>query len=222
MFPYKIDIEIKKIPFVTIILILTCTILHFVPSHIRNNFIKSALVPLDFVYLIFNPKIESFTILFTLIFSFFIHANFFHLASNMWYLWLFGSALENKVGSKNFFLVYLVSGIISMIIQIATNPLSTIPIVGASGAIAGIMGMYLLISPFSKVVLWLPPIFSLRVFSFIFLLFWFWIQWENLSSQNRVTSNIAWWAHIGGFICGIVYGLKYLIFDKRKKFKIKK
>lgn len=220
MFPYKIDSDIKKFPFVTIILIFTCTFLHFISLHhnIRSNFIKSALVPLDFVYLILHPERECFIMIFTLIFSFFLHANFIHLSSNMWYLWLFGSALESRIGSGRFFTIYFFSGIISMIIQIASNPLSTIPIVGASGAIAGVMGMYLLISPFSKIVLWVPPIFSLKLFSSLFLLFWFWIQWESLSSQNG-NSNIAWWAHIGGFISGIVYGLKYSLSNKREKKK---
>jgi hypothetical protein len=137
-----------------------------------------------------------------LLISFFIHANLLHLVSNLWYLWIFGANIESRLGTISFMFIYGACGILSMIIQAVSTPFSHIPIVGASGAIAGIMGTSLVYAPFSKIVVWFPPIFFFRVPAFIFLLFWFWIQWLNLRVENPLQGGVAWWAHIGGFLCG--------------------
>ncbi|MBN1575465.1 MAG: rhomboid family intramembrane serine protease [Chitinispirillaceae bacterium] len=204
MIPVKIDEARRRPPAVTVALILFCTVIFFKQPH---SFIRSGLVPLDFIYTLLHPEkgiVQSITVL---LIAFFLHGNLMHLFGNMWYLWLFGSALENLVGVFRFFLMYLLFGIISMLVQVATDPLSTIPIVGASGAIAGIMGMYLILRPFSKIIFWFPPLFTFRLFSFIFLLFWFWLQWNSIGTTQKQGSLIAWWAHIGGFICGMLCAL---------------
>lgn len=98
-----------------------------------------------------------------------------------------------------------------MLVQALSNPLSNIPIVGASGAIAGIMGMHFVMLPFARIIVWLPPVFFLPVPAFIFLGLWFGMQYAGVGAQNG--SHIAWWAHIGGFISGIIMA----VWLKRKK-----
>jgi membrane associated rhomboid family serine protease len=202
MIPIKIDANPRHLPFVTIALILMCSII-FIQQHPSVEVF--GLKPLYFVYTLFHPNEGLLSSFLTLIISFFLHGSFFHLIGNIWYLWLFGSALENLIGTKRFLISYLLFGVISMLVQIANDPLSTIPIVGASGAIAGIMGMYLILKPLSKIVLWFPPFFFFRLFSFLFLLFWFWLQWKNIGISEQKGNLIAWWAHIGGFIGGTIY-----------------
>jgi membrane associated rhomboid family serine protease len=154
----------------------------------------------------------------TVVISFFLHGSLFHLAGNIWYLWLFGNALENLIGSIRFLLLYFVFGIASMLVEIANDPLSIIPIVGASGAIAGTMGMYLILKPLSKIVLWLPPIFLFRLYSFLFLILWFWFQWKSIGTVEQEGNSIAWWAHIGGFLCGMLCAC-WLRFSKNRQTK---
>jgi membrane associated rhomboid family serine protease len=209
MIPLKIDEPMQRIPIVTMAIIIICSVIHFQRSVI---FSSPGLVPLDIIHSILNPGKELPATLITLITAFFIHGSLLHLAGNLWYLWLFGSALENQLPSGKFLLLYLSFGILAMIVQIVENPISSIPIVGASGAIAGVMGMYLILRPFSKIVLWLPPIFFFRLPSSLFLLFWFWLQWRNSIAPDRHGTLIAWWAHIGGFIGGVI-GAIYIRFS---------
>ena len=164
-------------------------------------------VPLDFVHAILHPDNNLVTSGILLLTSFFLHGSLLHLAGNLWYLWLFGSKLEGTIGHFRFVLLYFASGIIAMLTQVANNPLSTIPVIGASGAIAGVMGTYLVILPFSKIILGIPPLFSVRLYAGFFLLLWFWLQWNNVASPHPSTNLIAWWAHIGGFCFGIIAGI---------------
>ncbi len=202
MIPYKIDEPLHRVPVATAILILICTFVFFRQITSAS---PTGLVPLDFIYTLFHPGNGLAASGSILIISFFLHGGLMHLIGNMWYLWLFGSALENHIGSFRFVLLYLLFGIVAMLTQVANDPLSTVPIVGASGAIAGIMGMYLILKPFSKIIFWFPPVFSFRFYSFLFLLFWFWMQWHNIGAAKQQGSLVAWWAHIGGFICGMLY-----------------
>ena len=214
MIPIKIDEKKHRPPFVTVVLIVICTIVYFQQYPSITAF---GLIPLDFMYSLLHPEediLSSCLILFT---SFFLHGSIMHLVGNMWYLWLFGSALENHLGVVHFILVYLMFGIVSMLTQVGFEPLSTIPIVGASGAIAGIMGMYIVVKPFSKLVLWFPPLFIFRFYSLLFLLFWFWLQWINIKSTEQQDNLIAWGAHIGGFLGGVIYAFLLLLSKKGKK-----
>jgi membrane associated rhomboid family serine protease len=200
MIPVKIDEPGYRLPAVTTALILICMVTFFRRPHPS----LAGLVPLDFVYAVVHPEkgiLQSVTVLLV---AFFLHGSLLHLFGNMWYLWLFGSALENIVGAVRFFLLYLLFGTVSMLVQVATEPFSTIPIVGASGAIAGIMGMYLILKPFSKIIFGFPPLFTIRLYAFIFLLFWFWMQWNSVNAPQQHEMLVAWWAHIGGFICGVL------------------
>jgi membrane associated rhomboid family serine protease len=146
----------------------------------------------------------------TLITSQFLHGGFLHLASNVLYLWIFGDNVEDRLGRARFLLLYVGSGVIAAVTQILVTPNSSIPMVGASGAIAGVLGAYLLLFPSARIVTLIPIGFFMETVelpAFLFLGFWFLLQWiEGVTTIGQVADvgGIAFWAHIGGFISGMV------------------
>ena len=141
----------------------------------------------------------------TIFSSMFLHGGFLHLFGNMLYLWIFGNNIEDTLGHFRFFLFYLVCGLLAAMIQIISDPNLIVPMVGASGAIAGILGAYLLLFPGAR-VLTLVFIFIfirfIRIPALIILGFWFLIQ--LLSVGAAAISNVAFFAHIGGFLAGLI------------------
>jgi membrane associated rhomboid family serine protease len=203
LIPVKHDIPRKGFPFVTLSLCVCCLVVYFG----GNRFIaERGFVPLDFMYALFHPVEGLRTAAVMLLLSFFMHGGLMHLAGNLWYLWLFGPAIERRLGALTFALLYGTAGVIATIAQAVSSPLSTIPIVGASGAIAGVMGLTLVLLPGSRLVCYFPPLFFFKIPSFVFLLLWFGIQYINLSRAAPGGALVAWWAHIGGFAFGVVAG----------------
>jgi membrane associated rhomboid family serine protease len=142
--------------------------------------------------------------------SMFLHGGFMHILGNMWYLWLFGDNVEDALGHGRFLLFYLLCGIAAAVTHALTNPSSAIPTVGASGAISGVMGAYMLFFPYSRIIT-IVPLFitwlSVAVPAYIFLGFWAVLQVYNgmlLSAENM--GGVAWWAHVGGFLAGMLLG----------------
>jgi membrane associated rhomboid family serine protease len=140
----------------------------------------------------------------------FLHAGWLHIIGNMWFLYLFGSSVEDRMGHLRFLIFYILSGLAANIIFYAIDIHSTIPEFGASGAIAGVMGAYIVMFPRAK-ILTLIPIFIFPFFvtlpAFFYLGFWFFIQLFSgtLSFTSQGTGGgVAWWAHVGGFIAGMV------------------
>jgi len=143
--------------------------------------------------------------------SMFIHGGFMHILGNMWFLWVFGRGIEDLLGHGRFVIFYLVCGVIAGLIQMLVNPSSPIPTVGASGAIAGVMGGYLVKFPRARVV----TLIFLFIFittvdlpAFVLLLYWFAIQFFSgfgsiADSQAWQGSDVAYFAHIGGFLAGM-------------------
>jgi membrane associated rhomboid family serine protease len=145
---------------------------------------------------------------YTLLTSIFLHGSLMHLLGNMLYLWIFADNIEATVGSLKFVFFYLLGGIMAGLIQVVVDPYSTIPCVGASGAIAAVMGAYIVMFPRSQVRMTLFFLMSFNISAWVFLGFWF-IQ--QLSSGIGVLSatdagGVAWWAHIGGFLFGLIAG----------------
>lgn len=137
----------------------------------------------------------------------FLHGNFLHLAGNMLFLYIFGDNVEDRLGPFRYTAFYLICGLISGLSQLALNPHSTDPTIGASGAVAGVMGAYILLHPRARILTLIPIIFIpwiVEIPAFFFIGIWFLLQVLNASTSSAATSNIAWWAHIGGFICGMV------------------
>ena len=140
----------------------------------------------------------------TIFSSMFLHGGFLHLFGNMLYLWIFGNNIEDTLGHFRFFLFYLVCGLLAAVIQIISDPNLKVPMVGASGAIAGILGSYLLLFPGARILtLFFLFIFVklIRIPALIILGFWFFIQ--LLSVGGAAVSNVAFFAHIGGFLGGL-------------------
>ena len=140
----------------------------------------------------------------------FLHGGLFHLGSNMLYLWIFADNVEDRLGHGRFLLLYLGGGVASAVVQLLMSPRSSVPMVGASGAIAAVLGAYLLLFPSARIVTLVPLwLFWERVElpAFLFLGLWFLLQWvQGLTSLGQVADvgGIAFWAHIGGFISGML------------------
>jgi membrane associated rhomboid family serine protease len=145
----------------------------------------------------------------TLVTSQFLHGGWLHLISNMWTLFIFGDNVEDRMGSIRFLVFYLLSGIVANLMQAVVFPGSTIPAVGASGAIAGVLGAYLLLYPRSRVITLIPIIvipWFIEISAFVYLGFWFISQLYSgvFSIGGGQMGGIAWWAHIGGFLFGLL------------------
>lgn len=137
----------------------------------------------------------------------FLHAGFLHLAGNMLFLWIFGDNLEDQLGRARFIGFYLAGGLGAALFQIGADPGSTIPMVGASGAIAGVMGGYLLLFPKARIDILLILIIFFKIFSlraWIVLGIWFALQLLNGLATSPSEGGVAYWAHAGGFLTGLV------------------
>ncbi len=142
---------------------------------------------------------------FNLLSSIFLHGGWMHVIGNMWVLWLFGDNVEDHMGHFKFLIFYLLMGGIAGTTHYLMNPVSTSPVVGASGAVAGVMGAYFLIFRQARVFTYIPPIFLVTIPAWVYLGFWALSQlYGGAGSLAGATSNIAFWAHIGGFIGGMI------------------
>lgn len=147
--------------------------------------------------------------LYTLITSMFLHGGYLHIIGNMWYLWIFGDNIEDACGRLRFLLLYLGSGLIASLAHILSDPGSTIPTIGASGAISGVLGAYLVLYPRANVLTLVTVLFIwhlVKIPAIAFLGFWFLLQVLSASVLlvARVPSTVAYWAHIGGFLAGAI------------------
>ncbi len=143
----------------------------------------------------------------TLLTSMFLHGGLLHLLGNMWFLYIFGDNIEDRFGHRQYLLFYLFSGVFAAVCHVLFAPISIVPTVGASGAVAGVMGAYLRLFPRSTVVtlvpVWVIP-YIVEIPAKYFLGIWFLIQlWQGSTMfSSPVVGGIAWWAHIGGFLYG--------------------
>lgn len=150
--------------------------------------------------------------------SMFLHGGFLHIAGNMLYLWVFGNNVEDRMGRIPFILFYLAAGVVAVYGQVLTDPDSTVPLIGASGAIAGTLGAYLVMFPHARVLTLVPIFFFLQVaeLSAVLVLgFWFVLQaLQGVGSLGGQVGGVAWWAHIGGFVFGALIAL---LFYRRRR-----
>ena len=138
----------------------------------------------------------------------FLHGGFLHLIGNMWSLFIFGDNVEDHLGSVRYALFYLLCGLASGLTHLLLNAHSNIPTIGASGAIAGVMGAYFILYPGSRILTLIPIIFIpwfVEIPAFFFLGLWFLLQFLNAAGSSGHAGGIAWWAHIGGFVFGVVF-----------------
>ncbi|MET0262033.1 MAG: rhomboid family intramembrane serine protease [Rariglobus sp.] len=144
----------------------------------------------------------------TLVTHMFLHGGVAHVLGNCWFLWIFGKNVEERLGPCLYLLFYVVSGLGAAALQILVEPSSSVPMVGASGAISGVLGAYFILLPTSWIITlvpWIVPI--LPVPAFVFLILWFALQTMNgfgaLMSGTAGAGGVAWWAHAGGFLAGV-------------------
>ncbi len=140
--------------------------------------------------------------------SMFLHGGWLHLIGNMWTLWIFGDNVEDELGPFRFLALYLVCGLLAGVMHLVTNASSTLPTIGASGAIAGIMGAYFVFFPGARIIFMIPIFFFPFFFelpAYFYLAFWLMEQVFSgtLSIAAGATGGIAWWAHVGGFVSGM-------------------
>lgn len=140
--------------------------------------------------------------------SMFLHGSWMHILGNMWFLWLFGNNIEDSMGRLRFIVFYLLSGLAAAIGQVLTDPSSAIPMVGASGAISGVMGGYLVLYPNVRVFTFVPIGFfitSMALPAWVMLGYWFLIQFvSGLATFGGGMGGVAFWAHVGGFVAGVI------------------
>jgi len=140
--------------------------------------------------------------------SMFLHGSWMHLLGNMWFLWLFGNNVEDAMGRPRFIVFYILSGLAAAFAQVVTKPDSAIPMVGASGAISGVMGGYLVLYPQVRVfaVVFIGFMFtSVALPAWMMLVYWLFIQFlSGLAAFGGDVGGVAFWAHIGGFVTGVV------------------
>jgi len=156
--------------------------------------------------------------------SMFLHGGWLHIITNMWALWIFGDNVEDRLGHVRYLIFYLVCGIIAAITMTLVTPGATVPMIGASGAIAGVLGAYFIFYPMAEVLVLFPIfIFPLlfKLPAVVYIGFWFFLQFltgaMSLASSPEAFGGIAWWAHVGGFIAGAALCRLFAIPLRRKK-----
>ncbi len=143
--------------------------------------------------------------------SLFLHGSWLHVIGNMWTLWLFGDNLEDRMGPGRFLIFYLLCGFLAGLSHVVFNPTSNIPVVGASGAIAGVMGAYLLMFRDARIITFVPPFFIFPLPAWIFMGVWVFTQVFGVLTGNF--GSVALWAHIGGFVVGMIL-YRYFLKDE--------
>jgi len=166
-----------------------------------------SLIPYRFLHLFTSHPVE----LLTPLFAMFLHAGWLHVIGNMLFLYIFGDNVEDLLGHGRYLVFYLLCGVASFLAQILFQPNSMVPNVGASGAIAGVLGAYLLLFPRARIVTLLPIFIFFTVVeipAFIFIGIWFLIQFFSgaltLGRTEAMSGGVAWWAHVGGFLVGML------------------
>jgi membrane associated rhomboid family serine protease len=224
MLPLRDDIPSRTVPAITVTIIILNLLVFFyewsLGLRLEHLLLDWAIVPRRYT----DPDVaRHFTIpeqAFPFLSSMFLHGGWLHLIGNMWTLWIFGDNVEDRLGHRKFLGLYLLCGFAAGLVHIFTNPASMLPTIGASGAVAGIMGAYFRFFPHARVEAVIPPLFFGPVFvvpAVIFLGWWFFLQFFNgtvsLIASQREFGGVAWWAHVGGFVMGMLL----VLFAPRKR-----
>lgn len=205
MFPIRDHNPSGRTPYVTYGL-MALNILIFL-SYLPLQADQRALFELYAAWAIVPYEVSAGRELHTLFTSMFLHAGLLHLAGNMLFLYIFGDNMEDEMGHLPFFVFYVLTGLAAGMLQVVTDPFSSVPTIGASGAIAGVMGGYLLLFPKAKVdilIIFLVFFRILPIPAWIMLALWFGMQFLGGIASSGAEGGVAYWAHAGGFIAGFV------------------
>ncbi|MFZ2632162.1 MAG: rhomboid family intramembrane serine protease [Desulfosalsimonadaceae bacterium] len=207
MIPIRDTVTSKNYPVVNTVLIGINVVVFLVQISQGSGFERFVftygLIPARF----FSPH-HFIPSLFSLLSFMFLHGGFLHLIGNMWSLYIFGDNVEDRLGSLNYLIFYLLAGLTSGLCHLVLNLYSTVPTIGASGAVAGVMGAYFILYPHSKILTLIPIIiipWFVEIPAIFFLGLWFVMQLMNAYASSGLATGIAWWAHIGGFVFGILW-----------------
>ncbi len=226
MIPLRDTIPSKTFPFVNWLIIISNLVVFVAEFRMSEPQLEAflyqyGLVPSQIISAVFgDPSAIRLGILTTFISNIFIHGNLLHFIGNMWFLFIFGDNVEDRMGKVNYLLFYLLAGLIASMTHFILYAHSTIPAIEASGAISGVMAAYMFLFPRSKVITLIPVFYILPLFipvrASIFIGIWFLIQLINGANHllfHGTASGIAFWAHIGGFVAGM---LLFRLFVRRK------
>ena len=206
MLPVATNLGITKTPWITYSIVAADVLIHFVATW-NTNFILSDRVAQTFGL---DPaSFENLSALPTLVASMFLHGDLLHLFGNMVFLLVFGRRVENQLERINFLTFYLTAGISAALAHMLMEPNSSSPLIGASGAISGVLGAFFICNPRARITLVLEPVLiyflrrlTIRLPAWIFLAIWFSLQISR--GLRPQASNVAFWAHVGGFVAGAV------------------
>lgn len=218
MIPIRDDQPRFSVPYITYFLIALNLVIYFLewsmgPRNERALVYQLGMIPERIVALVGGAHqvepVEAFLPVFT---SMFLHGSWLHVIGNMWFLWIFGDNIEDHVGHLKYLVFYVLSGIGAAAAHVLLNPNSRVPTVGASGAIAGVLGAYFLLYPKARVLTLVPLIIFFTFWwlpAWIFLGYWFLLQFlagaaSAVDVASRNSGGIAFWAHVGGFVAGVV------------------
>jgi membrane associated rhomboid family serine protease len=212
MIPIRDAIRSKNFPAVNVLLI-GLNVIAFLwelaqGPHLKEAFYLYGIVPLRYS----NPEISAhftgFEQYLPFLTSMFLHGGFLHIIMNMWFLYIFGDNIEDRLGHIRYLIFYLFCGVAAGLIHLFTNWNSNVPTIGASGAISGVMGAYLLLYPRSKILTLIFIFFFIQFIeipAFIFLGIWLLLQLFSAGFTRGNVGGIAFWAHIGGFVAGLIF-----------------
>jgi membrane associated rhomboid family serine protease len=221
MIPLKNMDPQRRAPVVTVLLIvINCLVFFYQVSlapHAANNFVMEyGLVPAKISSALAGTYHGNLgDALFPLFSSMFLHGGWLHLIGNMWFLWIFGGRVEDRLGSLLYLIFYIVCGLGSGIAQLLFSWGSNVPGIGASGAISGVLGAYIVFFPYSRILALVPLFvvwFTARIPAMVFIGLWFLLQFisgvGSLSDPRTAhMGGVAWWAHVGGFLLGVLLAL---------------
>ena len=213
MLPLRDDIPSSRFPIATLSIIALNVVVFLhelrLGPNLEEMLLNFAIIPARYTQPEIARLFDFSQQVFAFFSSMFLHGGWIHLLGNMWTLWIFGDNVEDRLGRSKFVILYLASGVAAAMLHIFTNADSPVPTIGASGAIAGIMGAYFRFYPHARVETMIPPFIFGPTFvlpAVLFLGWWFFLQFFNgaisLGTTGEGFSGIAWWAHVGGFLFG--------------------
>jgi hypothetical protein len=222
MIPIRDTIPSRHYPVINTVIIVANILFYMVEmsqGEALNRFIYTyGLVPARYSMPQIAAHFTFFQQIFSLVSFMFLHGSFWHLAGNMWFLYIFGDNVEDRVGHLRYLFFYLLCGISSGVTHLFFNLDSAMPTIGASGAIAGVMGAYFILYPKARIVTLIPIVFIpyfVELPAAIFLGIWLFIQFISAALTNVNAGGIAWWAHIGGFIFGALFLRIFLLIPQQ-------
>ena len=229
MIPIRDNVPASRFPIVTLLLIVANVVAFLYEISLRgesaNFLLDYGIVPIRYTHPSVAKQFNLLEQAIPFLSSMFLHGGWIHLIGNMWTLWIFGDNVEDQLGRGRFLILYIMGGLTAGALHVVTNLNSGLPTIGASGAVAGVMGAYFRFFPHAKVQTVFPPFifFVFPVPALIFLGWWFLLQFFNgtltLLGRSDEFGGVAWWAHIGGFLFGLYVAGRFARRHPRERFE---